>query len=107
MRARDVIRMRCDDAGKAANEELRRAILALVPSMRAAIAVDVLRTLEAGDFRPGFESARGRLIVKRVAKSIETDLPVAASILRRRAWAHEDAERAKRGQPALVREAQS
>lgn len=83
-----VLRMRGNDLGIEVYRQVEREVVAtLSPADQRRIAEMTLAMLEGGEFVPGLQTARGRLLVKRIASSLGDEA------LRDRADAHSDRER--------------
>ena len=83
-----VLKMRGNDLGIEVYRQVEREVVAtLSPADQRRIAEMTLDMLEGGELVPGLQTARGRLLVKRVASSLCDD------VLRDRAAAHSDRER--------------
>lgn len=83
-----VLRMRGNEVGIDVNKQLEREVVAtLSHADQRRIAEMTLAMLEGGELVPGIQTARGRLLVKRVGSSLGDDA------LRDRADAHSDRER--------------
>jgi hypothetical protein len=83
-----VLKMRGNDLGIEVNAQVRREVVAtLSPTDQRRIAEMTLAMLKGGELVPGLQTARGKLLVKRVASSLGDEA------LRDRADAHSDRER--------------
>lgn len=88
----EVLRMPCDEIGNETNRALRFEALALDPLVRHHLAELALQLVEEQQLVVGYQTARARLLAKRMADSIRETAPLVASLLRARAEAHASSE---------------